>query len=685
MKKITLAVAIVVANIMACFASDPGGMPGLVKATFKGSSFDSTSDVMANAQECVVSPEEMYATSLPEKTTVAWAGYMKMEGGVTYEFKGYYDDFVTVKIAGTWVLSKGDECQERTGSYTPATTDWYSIEFRVANNGGGGGCQNILQYGILWKKSTDKEWCRIRLCDTEGELLFKTGRSDIKLVHTVPIILSCQVRGNDPTILDVKYIVYSQNPTVNVCALAFQDGERSFFKVVRPETFVKDSNGNETAQNIGDNIAANVEYSLSWKVSADWAVDLAKMKFEILLSDQGKLPLDLITIPAANNNPAITVSYNNQTAANVFNALLWYWANGEEDLMLNDGFLYCGNEELAHSTDISHIVYAITYVFKKMGYEGLSGEVLNYVIGATRKELRFNSSQYNVLRKDVLKGSLYIGQKAYCVVDISGGTSAMSYPVTYLDSCPLSGWSDEYKTTKILLRRIEPGEVKVGGTKPVTLTKAFYMGVFEVTQEQYKLVTGKEPSSCKGNMRPVEMVSWNDIRGDSGTYDWPNVKIVDSASFIGILQTKTGLKIDLPTESQWEYACRAGTTSLYNNGGSNDYDLKMLGRYSDNRSDSRGGYGEHTTVGSYTPNVWGLYDMHGNITEWCLDWYGDLNGNPITDWIGASSGSSRVARGGDWRSTIRFEKMLNSSGRIYGGSSERANSWGFRLSRTIEE
>jgi hypothetical protein len=283
MKKITLAVAIVIANIMACFASDPGGMPGLVKATFKGSSFDSTSDVVSHAQGCVVCPEEMYATSLPEKTTVAWAGYMKMEGGVKYEFKGCYDDFVTVKIAGTWVLSKGSECQERTGSYTPATTDWYSIEFRVANKGGGGGCQNTSQYGILWKKSTDKEWCRIKLYDTEGELLFKSGRSDLKLVQTDPVILSCLVRKNDPTILDVKYIVYSQNPTVNVRALAFQDGERSFLKVVRPETFVKDSSGKDTAQNIGDNIPANVEHTLSWKVSADWATDLAKVKFEVLV------------------------------------------------------------------------------------------------------------------------------------------------------------------------------------------------------------------------------------------------------------------------------------------------------------------------------------------------------------------------------------------------------------------
>lgn len=687
MKKITFLFIVVVANIMASFASDPGGMPGLVKATFKGSSFDSTSDVMANAQGCVVSPEEMYATSLPEKTTVAWAGYMKMEGGVTYDFKGCYDDFVTVKIAGTWVLSKGSECQERTGSYTPATTDWYSIEFRVANNGGGGGCQNTSQYGILWKKSADNEWCRIKLYDTKGELLFKTGRSDIKLIHTAPFIISCQVRKSDPTILDVKYIVYSQNPTMNVRALAFQDGERSFLKVVRPETFVKDLNGNETAQNIGDNIAANVEHSLSWKVSADWAVDLAKMKFEILSSDQGKLPLDFITIPSANGNPAIMVSYNNQTAANVFNALMWYYANGDKDLKLEDGYLYKTNGDiLSNRTTSDSMPLAVDYIFCKMGYKGLDGELLNYATSATRKKLAFNTSMHHAVKSDVLKNTLYIGEKAYCVIDISGGASASSYPVTYFDSCPLIGWSDEYKTTKILLRRIEPGEVKVRDTKPVTLTKAFYMGVFGITQKQYQLVMGNNPSFYKGDMRPVESVSWNDIRGDSSTYNWPNVTTVNPSSFIGKLQAKTSLNFDLPTESQWEYACRARTTSGYNNGGSTDADLKMLGRFKGNQADGRGGYRQHATVGSYMPNAWGLYDMHGNVWEWCLDWDGGLNGDAVTDWPGASSGSNRVQRGGDWLGYA-----------IYAGSSYRSNdnpsirnngngnSYGFRLSRTLAE
>lgn len=501
-------------------------------------------------------------------------------------------------------------------------------------------------------------------------------------LFAAPFIISCQARKSDPTILDVKYIVYSRNPTVNVRALAFQDGERSFLKVVRPETFVKDSNGNETAKNIGDNIAANVERSLSWKVSADWAVDLAKMKFEILSSDQGKLPLDLITIPAVNGNPEITVSCNSQSSANVFNALLWYYANGEEDLSVSDGYLYNNKDELAHSTAVSHMGFAVNYVLKKMGYEGLNGELLNYASSATRKSLAFNTSTHHAVRRDVLKNTLYVGEKAYCVIDISGGASASTYPVTYLDYCPLSGWSDEYKTTKILLRRIEPGEVKVEGTKPVTFTKAFYMGVFEITQKQYQLVIGNNPSEYKGDMRPVENVSWNDIRGDSSTYNWPNVTTVNPSSFIGKLQAKTSLNFDLSTDSQWEYACRARTTSDYNNGGSSDADLKMLGRFNGNGADERGGYGEHTTVGSYMPNAWGLYDMHGNVVEWCLDWYSSLNSYAISDWPGASSGSKRVFRGGSW---YYSEYDASSSRRVSSSPWYRYDRYGFRLSRTLAE
>ena len=236
----------------------------------------------------------------------------------------------------------------------------------------------------------------------------------------------------------------------------------------------------------------------------------------------------------------------------------------------------------------------------------------------------------------------------YCVIDLSAGPNASKYPVSYLAAEPKGGWTDEYKTTKLVLRRIEPGKFMMGGKYEVTLTKPFYCGVFEVTQKQFELVTGSNPSAYKGDMRPVERVSWNAIRGDSSKYNWPSSAHVDSSTFIGKIQARTGLTFDLPTDAQWEYACRAGTTSKYNNGGDTEDDIEKLGRYKDNQSDGKGGYSQHTTVGSYLPNTCGLYDMHGNVWEWCLDWRGNLSGG--TDPSGASSGSKRALRSGGWSS-----------------------------------
>ena len=163
------------------------------------------------------------------------------------------------------------------------------------------------------------------------------------LAASTPAIVSSTVRENDPTVLDVVYRVTSDQPTVKVRALAFENGERSFWKVVRPETFI-----DGTAANIGDKITANVEHKLSWKVSSDWATDLAKCTFEVLVSDQGTLPLDLITIPGVKGMQDVTVSYNAQTSANVFNALLWYYADKQADLRIEDGYLYCGNDLLSN-------------------------------------------------------------------------------------------------------------------------------------------------------------------------------------------------------------------------------------------------------------------------------------------------------------------------------------------------
>jgi len=268
----------------------------------------------------------------------------------------------------------------------------------------------------------------------------------------------------------------------------------------------------------------------------------------------------------------------------------------------------------------------------------------------------------------------------YCVIDLTGGTTAESYPVTYLSAVPFGGWTDEYKTTKLVLRRLEPGTFLMGSSSDeagryddetkhqVTLTKGFYIGVFEVTQRQWELVMGTRPSwfnnsNCYAT-RPVEEVSYDMIRGASLGAQWPASNAVDADSFLGRIRAKTGLVFDLPTEAQWEYACRAGTTTMLNSGknlASTEKDPKMgrVGRYwynggsSYDRSVSTDG--ATAKVGSYAPNAWGLYDMHGNVWEWCLDWWQSNPGtSAVTDPMGASSGSCRSPRGGSWHFDAQF-------------------------------
>ena len=120
-----------------------------------------------------------------------------------------------------------------------------------------------------------------------------------------------------------------------------------------------------------------------------------------------------------------------------------------------------------------------------------------------------------------------------------------------------------------------------------------------------------------------------------------------------MLRTKTGLLFDLPTEAQWEYACRAGTTTALNSGKNLTAEGKCpnmaeVGRYDGKQGDGRGGYSQHTKVGCYLPNAWGLYDMHGNVSEWCLDWLGDYPTEAVADPAGADWGDYRVRRGGSW-------------------------------------
>ena len=299
----------------------------------------------------------------------------------------------------------------------------------------------------------------------------------------------------------------------------------------------------------------------------------------------------------------------------------------------------------------------------------------------------------------------------YLVVDLSGGPSAITYPVSRLDAEPQGGWTDEYKTTKLVLRRIpagdftmgcEPSELGYTGYESiphrVTITKPFYIGVFEVTQKQYQLVTGDSPSYFKGDMRPVENVSWSMIRGGSPTCDWPRSVNVDPSTFMGRIRSRTGIaSFDLPTEAKWEYACRAGTVTALNTGKDladvyKDPAMDAAGRYGyDNgyeggSKDGKGSFPDHhTAVGSYLPNAWGLYDMHGNVWEWTLDWQRPRNAfSPTseTDPVGPVSGPDRVQRGGGW---FNLAKHCRSSCRNdHNPSSRSFISSGFRLCCSAE-
>jgi len=170
----------------------------------------------------------------------------------------------------------------------------------------------------------------------------------------------------------------------------------------------------------------------------------------------------------------------------------------------------------------------------------------------------------------------------------------------------------------------------------VTLTKGFWMERYEVTQAEYLAVMGGNPSLVTGNLnRPVEMVSWIDATNYCATL---------TARERSAGRLPTGWAYRLPTEAEWEYAARAGTTTRFSYGDDPDYSLlRNYAWYYDNSGD-----GTHP-VGQKQANPWGLNDMYGNVFEWCLDWYGTYPGGSLTDPIGPASGSVRVARGGGWR------------------------------------
>ena len=195
--------------------------------------------------------------------------------------------------------------------------------------------------------------------------------------------------------------------------------------------------------------------------------------------------------------------------------------------------------------------------------------------------------------------------------------------------------------------------------RTVHISRPFYLGKYEVTQAQWEAVMGYNPSAWRGQRNlPVEQVSWEDVQ-----------------EFLRRLNTEEGrIRYRLPTEAEWEYAARAGTTTVYSFGN----DVSRLDEYA-----WYGGNAAHTShpIGQLKPNAWGLHDMHGNVWEWVYDWYEPYPTGTVTDPQGPAAGLNRVFRGGG-RSNVAWR--CRSSSRGYRPPESRLDAVGFRVLRTVQ-
>ncbi len=232
-----------------------------------------------------------------------------------------------------------------------------------------------------------------------------------------------------------------------------------------------------------------------------------------------------------------------------------------------------------------------------------------------------------------------------------------------------------YKGVRQAFRWCEPGAFLMGSPPDeperyddelqhqVTLTKGFWIADTTVTQALWEVVMGENPSEFKGEDRPVERINWEDAQ-----------------AFIAKMNgLKAELKLCLPTEAQWEYACRAESTTPFCWG---DQIHSTLVNLDGNRLYNKGKPSEYRKqtieVKELHCNDWGLYQMHGNVREWCQDWFGDYPAEPVIDPKGAESGDSRVLRGG---SLFDYGRDCRSADRGHYVPSDRLNGFGFRLAR----
>jgi formylglycine-generating enzyme required for sulfatase activity len=200
----------------------------------------------------------------------------------------------------------------------------------------------------------------------------------------------------------------------------------------------------------------------------------------------------------------------------------------------------------------------------------------------------------------------------------------------------------------------------------VTFIKGCYMGAYAVTQEQWQAVMENNPSHFKGDKNlPIESVSWTDCQ--------------DFCTKLGMKEKKT---YRLPTEAEWEYACRAGTTTPYHFGETISPDQANFNGNFTYGAGKKGVFREKTMpVRSFPPNEWGLYDMHGNVGQWCQDWHSGYARGDVVDPLGPKTGKNRVLRGASWSNHPIFSRSAN---RNYSAPDTRIEFYGFRVCLIVE-
>jgi formylglycine-generating enzyme required for sulfatase activity len=344
----------------------------------------------------------------------------------------------------------------------------------------------------------------------------------------------------------------------------------------------------------------------------------------------------------------------------------------------------------------------------------LNKSTLNLIVGET-ETLTATVSPADADNKNVTWSS---GNSAVVTVSSSGAVTPVKSGTATITATTADGEKTAQCEVTVYpadMARINAGTFTMGSPETeanrqtnetqhsVTLTKGFYMGKYQVTQEQYQAVMGNNPSyftsavdgeSGTPGKLPVEQVSWYDaivfcnklsvveglspvysISGSTDTTTWGTVPTSDDTTWNAVTMVSGANGYRLPTEAEWEYACRAGTTTAWYTGNTEDGTphLNTAAWYSNNA-----GSKTHK-VGLKSANAWGLYDMHGNVWEWCWDWYKEDITTDNADPTGAVTGTLRVERGGSWLSD---GQVLRSALRYNVDPSVRYGILGFRLVRS---